>query len=142
MLWIIAAWSGQEASAAMLLRLNFLSLIFGAPGALFFAFLLRRVMRWLGSHETWKWSLMGAWIALMPVLLLVPLYHRYSRSMNFDPGSAGFLLVLVLAGPGLLSHSGLWQVPIEGAATAAVLCLIDRAFSAQSLQTEAKQPEC
>ena len=58
----------------------------------------------------------------------VPVYERYSRSMNFNPGSLGFLLALVLAGPGLLAHSGLWQVPIEGAATAAVLCLVDWAF--------------
>ena len=144
MLWIIAASSGtrsgEPANAAMLLRLNFLSLIFGAPGALFFAFLLRRLMRWWGTHDVWKWLLTGAWLAVAPVLLLLPLYDRFSRSMNFDPGSLGFLLTLVLAGPGLLSHSGLWQVPIEGAATAVVLCLIDRAFDRPAEQVEAKRP--
>src|SRR5688500_9465065 len=100
MLWTISAWSGQGASAALLLRLNFLSLIFGAPGALFFAFLLRRVMHWWRSHELWRWSLFGAWLALVPVLLLVPLYHRYMGVLNFNPGSFGFILVLILAGPG------------------------------------------
>ena len=132
LLWIIAARSaaasGEEANASMLLRINFLSLIFGAPGALFFAFLLRVLMRWWGTHAVWKWMLMGAWLAVVPVLLLVPFYERYSRSMSFVPGTMGFVLALILAGPGLLSHSGLWQVPIEGAVTGAVLCLVDRAF--------------
>jgi hypothetical protein len=132
-LWIIAAWSaqatGEPASASIFLWIDFQALIFGAPGALAFAFLLRRAMTWWGTHDLWKWLLMGAWLAVVPVLLLVPLYNRYSRSMNFDPGSLGFLLALVLAGPGLLSHAGLWQVPIEGAATAAVLCLVERAFN-------------
>jgi hypothetical protein len=139
-LWIIAAVSGEPLSAPMLLRINFLSLIFGAPGSLAFAFLLRRLMRWWGSHDVWKWLVMGAWLAMVPVLLLVPLYERFSRSMNFNPGSPGFVLALILAGPGLLSHSGLWQVPIEGAVTAAVLCLVDRAFDRPAEAADAKQP--
>ena len=132
MLWALRAWSaratGEPANAAIFLWIDFESLIFGAPGALAFAFLLRRVMRWWGTHDLWKWLLMGAWLAVVPVLLLVPVYARYSRSLDFDPGSPGFLLALVLAGPGLLWHAGLWQVPVEGAATAAALCLVDRAF--------------
>jgi hypothetical protein len=32
----------------------------------------------------------------------------------------------------LLWHAGLWQVPVEGAATAAALCLVDRAFDSSA----------
>ena len=140
MLWIIAAWSGESAGASMFLRLQFLALIFGAPGALLFALLLRRFMRWWGTHDLWKWALTGAWLAVVSVLLLVPLYNEFSRYLNFNPGSLGFLLVIILAGPGLLWHAGLWQVPLEGAATAAVLCLIDRAFDLTAERIEVKQP--
>ena len=142
MLWIISTFGAAEESpsASIFLRIDFLSLIFGAPGALAFAFLLRQMMGWWGTHAVWKWVLAGAWLAIVPVLLLVPLYERFSRSMNFNPGSLGFLLALILAGPGLLSHSGLWQVPIEGAATAAVLCLVDRAFDRLDEAADTQQP--
>ena len=138
MLSFIRIRAGEPANAEIFLWNNFQTLIFGAPGALAFAFLLRLLMRWWGTHAVWKWVLAGAWLAIVPVLLLVPIYERYSRSMNFNPGSLGFLLALVLAGPGLLSHSGLWQVPIEGAATAAVLCLVDRAFDPSRELDDAK----
>jgi hypothetical protein len=140
MLWLISTFGAarESPSASIFLRIDFLSLIFGAPGSLVFAFLLRRLMQWWGTHAVWQWVLVGAWLAVVPVLLLVPLYERFSRSMNFNPGSPGFLLALILAGPGLLSHSGIWQVPVEGAATAAVLCLVDRAFDRPEDTTEAK----
>ncbi len=140
MLWIISTWGagGESPSASIFLRIDFLALIFGWPGAIAFAFLLRRVMHWWKTQAVWKWVLVGAWLALAPVLLLVPVYERFSRSMDFNPGSPGFLLALVIAGPGLLSHSGLWQVPIEGAATAAVLCLVDRAFDRPEEAGDAK----
>ena len=138
MLWIIGARSGETLSAPVLLRINFLSLIFGAPGALAFGLLLRLLMRWWGTHAVWKWLVTGAWLAVVPVMILVPVYERYSRSMNFDPGSPGFVLALLLAGPGLLSHAGLWQVPIEGAVTASVLCLVDRAFDREDTPADTK----
>jgi hypothetical protein len=124
---------GQVLRASMLLETYFFALIFGALDALLFAFLLRRSMRLCGTHALWIWVVAGGGLAFVLVLVLGKAFDVWNlwESANFKPdgGVIGSLMALTLFAPDTLRHAGLWQVPIEGAAIAAVLCLVDRAFN-------------
>ncbi len=70
LVWVIAVASGQPPRAAMLLEMYFFALVFGAVDALLFAFLLRRIMRWWGTHALWPWLLSGAGVGFALIMLL------------------------------------------------------------------------
>jgi hypothetical protein len=133
---------GQALRASMLLETYFFALIFGAVDALLFAFLLRRSMRLFGTHALWIWLVAGAAVAFVLVLVLGKAFDVWNlwESANFKPdgGVTASLIALILTAPEALRRAGLWQVPINGAAIGAVLCLVDRAFN--HLPSTAKIP--
>lgn len=134
LVWGIAVASGQPPRAATLLEMYFFALVFGAVDALLFAFLLRRVMRWWGTHALGPWLAAGAGVGFALVLLLAEANSAWIGWNAPVNGSIHFFLDALLAAPSALRYQGLrygglWQVPIEGAAMAAVLCLVDRAFN-------------
>jgi hypothetical protein len=139
LLWIGAARSGAPAGASTLLATYFLALIFGAVDMLFFAFLLRRVMRWWGTHNISRWVVAGAGLAFLLMQLLTFAYERIPTAGALSQG-AWAVLVALIVGVDLVRDSGSWEVPVHGAITAVVLCLVDRAFNQPADAAEAKQP--
>jgi hypothetical protein len=125
----VDAVGGQAVRASMLLELYFFALIFGAADILLFALVLRRAMRWWGTHAVWIWLVAGAGLALVLVMLLGEANSLWPRWNSLLDGVMGFFIIALFSAPDTLRHAGLWQVPIEGAAIAAVLCLVDRAFN-------------
>jgi hypothetical protein len=139
LVWISDAQTGAPVGVATLLAIYFVALFFGALDTLFFAFLLRRVMRWWRTRSVWIWLFTGAGLATGLMLLMIPMYDRLSGSGAWNEGPLGFLLAIILAGPSVIRDSGLWHAPVEGAVTAAVLCLVDRAFDRPAEASDAKQ---
>jgi hypothetical protein len=129
LVWVIAVASGQPPRAATLLEMYFFALVFGAPDALLFAFVLRRIMRWWGTHSLWLWLAAGAGVGFALIMLLAEANTAWINWNAPVTGAIHFFLEALLAAPSALRYGGLWQVPIEGAAMAAVLCLVDRAFN-------------
>ncbi len=121
--------AGHAVRASMLLELYFFALVFGAADILLFAFLLRRLMRWWGTHAVWTWLLAGAGLGFALVVLLGEANTVWPRWNSLMDGALGFFLMAIFGTPDVLRHAGLWQAPIEGAAIAATLCLVDRAFN-------------
>jgi hypothetical protein len=126
---VIDAVAGQPVRASMLLELYFFALIFGAADILLFAFLLRRLMRWRETHAMWVWMLAGAGLGFMLVVLLGEANSVWPHWNSLMDGALGFFLMAIFGTPDVLRHAGVWQAPIEGAAIAAILCLVDRAFN-------------
>jgi hypothetical protein len=125
---VIDVLGGHAVWASMLLELYFFALVFGAVDILLFAFLLRRLMRWWATHAVWIWLLAGAGMGFALVVLLGEANTAWPRWNSLD-GALGFFLTAIFGAPDVLRHAGLWQAPIEGAAIAAILCLVDRAFN-------------
>jgi hypothetical protein len=132
--------SGAAGASALLLT-YFFALIAGAADLLLFAFLLRRLMRLWGTHQLWKWLLAGAGLFVAMVFVLAFLWKELSSAKFWQAGTPQMIAAFVFSGPSALKLTGLWQLPIDGAATAAVLCLVDRAFhpsgEAESTQSAA-----
>jgi hypothetical protein len=126
--------------AAGLLILYFLSLAYGAVDILLFAFLLRRAMRLWGTHNLWIW--LGAGAAIGSALVRLLLWSGDTLTGASSLSGRGLLAYLLLAfwtAPNALRLAGIWQAPAGGAATAAVLCLVDRAFNRPEGETDAAQ---
>jgi hypothetical protein len=125
--WVGEAFAGEIHGASILLTTYFFSLIFGAVAVLLFAFLLRRWMRLIGSHSQWAWLVSGAALALLQTYILI---RAQSALLSIRSGQFGeILFAAVLNAADSLSGRNLWQAPVDGAITAYVLCLVDRAFS-------------
>jgi hypothetical protein len=115
---------------ARLLVLYFLSLLYGAPDMLVFAFLLRGAMRLLKSHMLWLWILVGGVLGTALVrLLLWSGDSLVGATASSSRGPIGYLLLAFWTAPNALRRAGIWQAPVGGALTAVVLCLVDRAFN-------------
>jgi len=135
--WIGEAFAGEIQTASILLTTYFFSLIFGAVAILLFAFLLRRWMRLLGSYAQWAWMLSGGALALLQMFILIRAQSALLLTRSGEFG--GFLSGTLLKAADVLAGH-LWQAPIDGAITAAVLCLVDRAFvRPNEAATEPKQ---
>lgn len=125
--WVGEAFAGEIHTASILLTTYFFSLIFGAVAVLLFAFLLRRWMRLIGSHTRWAWLVSGAVLALLQTYILI---HAQSALLSIRSGQFGeVLFAAILNAADSLSGRNLWQAPVDGAITASVLCIVDRAFS-------------
>jgi hypothetical protein len=125
--WAGEAFAGEIQPASILLTTYFFSLVFGAVAMLLFAFLLRRWMRLLGTHAQWAWVISGAVLGLLVILILI---RAQGALLSIRSGEFGELLfAAVLKAADSLSGRNFWQAPIDGAITAWVLCLVDRAFS-------------
>lgn len=135
--WVGEAAAGEVHPASILLTMYFFSLIFGAVAILLFAFLLRRSLRLLNTHALWIWLVSGAVLGFVEVVALI---HAQSALLSIRSGEFGeVFFAAVLNATDTLSGRNLWQVPIDGAITGAVLCLVDRAFSRTHEVTEPKQ---
>jgi hypothetical protein len=141
MAWALAA--PQEGvplpAPARLLILYFLSLAYGAVDMLLFAFLLRGAMRFWGTHSLWIWIATGAVVgAALVRLLLWSGDALVGASSPSGGGPLGYLLLTFWTAPNALRLAGIWQAPVGGALTAAVLCMVDRAFNRPAEDTDAK----
>jgi hypothetical protein len=139
--WALAA--PQEGvplpAPARLLILYFLSLAYGAVDMLLFALLLRRAMRLWGTHSLWIWAPVGAAVgAALVRLLLWSGDLLVGASPQSGGGPLGYLLLTFWTAPNALRLSGIWQAPVGGALTAAVLCLVDRAFNRPAEDNDVK----
>jgi len=129
--------AGEVDTASILLMTYFFSLALGAFAMLLFAFLLRRVMRLMGTHALWIWFLSGAILSLAEIFVLI---HARSALLPIRSGQFGrIFFAAVLVPADLLAGRNFWQVPVDGAITALVLCLVDRPFAHQNEAAEAKQ---
>jgi hypothetical protein len=136
LLWAGDALAGDFETGSTLLTTYFFSLAFGAAAVLLFAFLLRRSMRALGTHSLWAWSVSGAVLAFLEIWALI---HAQSALLSIRSGEFGEIFFgAVLKAADALAGRNLWQAPVDGAITAVVLCLVDRAFDRV---TEAAEPK-
>ncbi|HZP32915.1 MAG TPA: hypothetical protein VFB23_06075 [Candidatus Acidoferrales bacterium] len=134
--WVGEAMAGEIHPASILLTTYFFSLIFGALAILLFAFLLRRTLRLLKSHALSMWLLGGALVAFVEILALI---HAQNALLSIRSGEFGeFFFGAVLNAADTLSGHNLWQAPVDGAITAVVLCLVDRAFARSNEAAEPK----
>jgi len=112
--------------ASSLLILYFFALVIGAIDLIVFAFLLRLLMNTLHTRRIEIWALAGA--ALFSGLVLLFAWILQRTPAAWETG-AGLALTNVLVGSAeVVRKTGIWQAPVDGAVTAAVLCLVDRAF--------------
>ena len=138
--WAWAARNESSTSVSMLLVLYFVALAYGAADVLLFAFLLRRLMRLWGTHNVWVWLLVGTGLGTALTWLLLWSGDALTRiSPLSGRGPIAYLLLAFWTAPNALRLAGIWQAPIAGAATAAVLCLVDRAFNRPVEAGDAKQ---
>jgi hypothetical protein len=139
--WTTADRETSPGGVATLLIMYFVALTYGAADILLFAFLLRRLMRVARTHTTWIWMLSGA--VLAAVLVRVLLWSGDALT-NLSPlsgrGPMAYLLLAFWTAPNALRLAGAWQAPIGGALTAAVLCMVDRAFNRPEESGAARQP--
>jgi hypothetical protein len=118
--------AGPIAASALLID-YFFTLIAGLIGLLIFAFLLRLAAGLLKTHNLWIWTLLGAGI-FVALIFLAALVSQKQPSA-WQSGTLGTISTMIFRGAEAVRRSGLWQAPIDGAATAAILCLVDRAFA-------------
>ena len=134
--WLAEALAGGTPAASVLLTTYFFSLVFGAGAVLLFAFLLRGMMRLLRTHALWIWISSGAVLASLEILAFI---HAQNALLSVPSGGFGeFFFAAVLKAADSLSGHNLWQAGVGGAATAAVLCLVDRAFDRPNEAAEPK----
>jgi hypothetical protein len=114
-------------SPSALLMTYFFALIIGLVGLLLFAFLLRLVMRPLDTHILWIWVLVGAAISSALVSVLAIASER--RPAALQSGLPLTIASMILGGAEAIRQTGIWQAPVDGAATGLILCLVDRAFA-------------
>jgi type IV secretory pathway TraG/TraD family ATPase VirD4 len=128
--WLGETLAGNFQTASILLTTYFFSLIFGALAILLFAFLLRRSMRLAGTHALWAWVVWGAILAFAEIMALA---RAQGALLSIRSGAFGeVFFAAVLKAADSLAGRNLWQAPAGGAITAAVLCLVDRAFAYSS----------
>ena len=138
LMFVFAA--GPIAASALLID-YFFTLIAGLIGLLVFASLLRLAAGLLKTHNLWIWALLGA--AIFVVLIFLGALVSEKQLSAWQSGTLGTVFTMIFQGAEAVRRSGLWQAPIDGAATAAILCLVDRAFAKiyenPDVATETKQ---
>ena len=117
-----------------LLAFYFFGLLLGAVPSLLFGWGLRRLMKPFPKSGVWVWAAAGAILALLLVWLLGGVEHL-ARDPRFLPYSALPIWPFLIVGPAYLAEGPLWLMLPVGAATAAVLFAVERAFT-QSPPTE------
>lgn len=100
--------------------------LFGAPTALLFGFLLRRIMAALQCKTPWHWVGVGAMVAPLVILALGFASRSAAKVLPQEYASVLFLLV---GSEGVL-RAGWWLAIPAGAATGYYLGRIERAFTA------------
>ena len=83
--------------------------------------------RLLGTHNVWIWTLAGAGILSALIFLGAVISEKLPAA--WQSGLPLTITTMIFRGAAAIRESGFWQAPIDGAATGAVLCLVDRAFA-------------
>lgn len=126
-LFAVTLETPMSRSAFGLLLFYFYGLVFGAVAALVGAFLLRVVMAALKCKTPIHWAVVGAILA--PALIATLGIWGRRGEMAQRPGMR--LVGLLTFGPKTVLEAGWWLAIPAGAATAYLLCRIQRAFAAQ-----------
>ncbi len=114
-------------SAFGLIFFYFYGLVFGAVAALAGAFLLRRVMAALKCITPSHWAIAGAILAPVVVAIL----GLWGQRVGIEERSGMRILRFITLGPGMVMETGWWIAIPAGAATAYLLCRVQRAFAPQ-----------
>jgi hypothetical protein len=128
--------TGTMAPSALLVT-YFFALIAGAIGLLLFACFLRLATHVMNTHNLWIWIPLGA--AIFSALVFVGALIAEKQPPAWQSGVPGTISTMIFRGAEAIRQSGVWQAPVDGAATAAVLCLVDRAFAKVHESPEVKQ---
>jgi hypothetical protein len=105
----------------------FYGLVFGAVAALVGGFLLRRVMTALKCKTPSHWAVAGAILAPAVIAVL----GLWGRHVGIDGQSGMRALRIITFGPKIVVETGWWLAIPAGAATAYLLCRVQRAFAPQ-----------
>jgi hypothetical protein len=114
-------------TAVGLIFFYFYGLVFGAVAALAGAFLLRRVMAALKCTTPSHWAIAGAILAPAVVTIL----GLCGRFIGAEAPSRMDVLMSITLGPVMVMKTGWWLAIPAGAATAYLLCRVQRAFASQ-----------
>lgn len=114
-------------SAFGLMFFYFYGLILGALAAFLGAFILRRLMRTVKCKTPSHWAAGGA--ILTPLVIAALGWLGRHADLAQRPG--GRLLALLTTGPKVVLEAGWWLAIPAGAATAYLLCRIERRFAPQ-----------
>lgn len=118
--------SSTDSSVSGFLMAYFFALIAGPVDLVLFAFLLRRALRWSGTHNLFVWAMTGAALFFGLLALLTTISMNLGGALQ--AGGPYLLESVLFSGPDALLAGGFWPAPLEGAGVAIVLCLVDRAF--------------
>jgi hypothetical protein len=136
-LWIFAGWGRATGSSGFqgiwgFLFFCFLGLLSGACTTLLFAALVRRVVSLIPSAALWHWLLVGAGAGLAVTWGLAALGDLLEETaVDIHSSLLSLVLLLVVGGPSLVWDQQWWLPIPAGAATAALLFYIHRAFAAR-----------
>jgi hypothetical protein len=117
-------------SVFALIFFYFYGLVFGVVAALAGGFLLRRVMSVLKCKTPSHWAAVGAILA--PVL--VAILGLCGRQIGVGEGNGLRVLRLITYGSKIVVDTAWWLAIPAGAATAYLLCRVQRAFAPQQSQ--------
>jgi hypothetical protein len=113
------------------LGLCFFGLIFGAVPSLLFAWILRRIMKFIRIGRIWLWIAIGAGLSYALIGSLGSLGHL-AQDPRYLPYSALPIWPFLLVGPLAILDASLWMTLPVGALTAAVLFAVYQAFEQQA----------
>jgi hypothetical protein len=127
--------AGDSVRVSLFLMTYFFALMGGVASLLLFAFLLRRAMRYLNTHNLAVWAVMGT--AIFSALVYLLALASEKRPEAWWIGVPLTVCNFILGGAEAVRRTGFWQAPIDGAATAVILCMVDRAFANMNDRPEA-----
>jgi hypothetical protein len=110
------------------LGFSFFGLIFGAVPSLLFGWMLRRLMKFFRRGGIWFWIAAGTGLAFALIRCLGSL-GQLLRDPRYLPYSALPIWPFLVVGPLAMMEGSLWMTLPVGAATAAILFAVDRAFA-------------
>ena len=110
------------------LAFYFFGLILGAVPCLLFGWGLRRLMKPFPTSGAYVWAAAGGGLALLLIWLLSGVAHL-GRDPRYLPYSALPIWPFLIVGPAYLAEGNIWLTLPVGAATAAVLFAVQRAFA-------------
>ena len=119
------AFSGH--SVFGLIFFYFYGLVFGAAASVAGGFFLRRVMAGLKCKTPSHWAVVGAILAPVVVASL----GLWGRHIGIEEQNGMRVLRFITLGPEIAVKAGWWLAIPAGAATAYLLCRVQRAFAPQ-----------
>lgn len=118
---------GLSETASSFIFVYFIGLIVGASTALFYGFLLRRLMIWTHANRIWQWTIVGAALAI-PIVFALRWVKHFRDLLSILPFFMSVLMGAGLANVAENNHNVL-AAALAGAATSATLFYVHRAFA-------------